>query len=70
MSRPDDDFGDAGGATAPGGPGLEVPDEDRAEQAVPANPADEQEQVRRGDEVDEYDAVEQARIVDLDDDYR
>jgi hypothetical protein len=49
---------------------LETPPEDALEQAVPQNPADQPDEVRTGDEVNEYDAVEQARTVDLDDDYR
>jgi hypothetical protein len=48
----------------------EAPDADAVEQATPANPADEPEEVRRGLEVDEWDALEQARVVDLDEDYR
>ena len=56
---------------------LEAPDADAAEQATPAQPAEEAAappQVHRGldfeREVNEYDAVEQARIVPLDDDDR
>lgn len=52
----------------------EAPTEDAAEQAVTANPADEEgwepPAVPLGIEVDEADAQEQARTVDLDDDYR
>jgi hypothetical protein len=49
----------------------EAPDEDLVEQATPANPAEQPVTVHRGLEVSEYDAVEQARVVDLDgDDYR
>jgi hypothetical protein len=49
---------------------LEAPAADAVEQATPANPAEEPVPVHRGFEVNEYDAVEQARVVDLDDDYR
>ena len=49
---------------------LEAPDADAVEQATPANPADDPAEVHRGLEVNEYDAVEQARVVELDDDYR
>ncbi len=49
---------------------LEAPPEDALEQATPANPADRPSEVRRGLEVDEWDAIEQARVVDLDEDYR
>ncbi len=51
---------------------LEASPEDAAEQAMPANPADGPQTVMRSRpfEVNEYDAVEQDRIVELDDDYR
>jgi hypothetical protein len=49
---------------------LETPPEDALEQAIPQNPADQRDEVRAGDEVSEYDAVEQSRTVELDDDYR
>jgi hypothetical protein len=48
----------------------EAPAADAVEQAMPANPADAAAEVHRGLEVSEYDAVEQAHIIDLDDDYR
>ncbi len=69
--RPDEDFGST--ADEDSGPeehDLEAPDGDAAEQDTPSNPAEGPERVHRGDEVDEYDAVEQSRVVDLDDDYR
>ncbi len=49
---------------------VEAPPEDAAEQATPADPTLQPVEVHRGLEVSEYDAVEQARVVDLDDDYR
>ena len=49
---------------------LEAPPEDALEQAIPQNPADQPDEVHTGDEVNEYDALEQSRTVDLDDDYR
>jgi hypothetical protein len=49
---------------------LETPPEDALEQAVPQNPADQADEVHTGDDVNEYDALEQSRTVDLDDDYR
>lgn len=49
---------------------LEAPAADAVEQATPANPVDAETEVHRGLEVGEWDAVEQARVVDLDDDYR
>jgi len=48
----------------------EAPTADAVEQAILANPVDEDGEVHRGLEVGEYDAVEQAHVVDLDDDYR
>ena len=50
---------------------IEAPAADAAEQAMPANPADEPGPTRGATfEVNEYDALEQGRVVDLDDDYR
>jgi hypothetical protein len=50
---------------------LETPPEDAAEQATPADPGErEDEPVRILYEVSEWDAVEQSRVVDLEDDYR
>jgi hypothetical protein len=49
---------------------VEAPAEDAIEQAAPADPAADPVEVHRGLEVGEWDAVEQARVVDLDDDYR
>jgi hypothetical protein len=54
---------------------LETPAEDAAEQSIIADPVeaatdgDYTEEVHRGLEVDEWDATEQARTVDLEDDY-
>lgn len=48
----------------------EVPTPDAVEQATVANPADAEAEVHRGPEVNEWDALEQGRVVDLDDDYR
>jgi hypothetical protein len=48
----------------------EAPQEDAMEQATVVDPADLEPEVRRGLEVDEWDALEQARIVGLDDEYR
>jgi hypothetical protein len=49
---------------------LETPPEDALQQAIPQNPADQPDEVHRTDEVSEWDAIEQGRTVDLDDDYR
>jgi hypothetical protein len=48
----------------------ETPQEDAVEQATVVDPADRDPEVRRGLEVDEWDSLEQARVVDLDDEYR
>nr|MDT0661846.1 hypothetical protein [Micromonospora sp. DSM 115978] len=49
----------------------EAPADDVVEQATPTEPVGEDQQVHRGLEVDEWDAIEQARIVGPeDDDYR
>lgn len=69
MSVPDEDLA-PGHHLGPEERDPEAPEVDAFEQATPANPTDEPVEVHRGLEVDEYDAVEQARIVDLDDDYR
>jgi hypothetical protein len=50
---------------------IEAPEADAVEQATPADPATEApSEVARGLEVGEYDAWEQAQVVELDDDYR
>jgi hypothetical protein len=50
---------------------LEAPTADAAEQATPAYPADQSQPPREiGFETPEYDALEQERVVELDDDYR
>lgn len=47
---------------------LEAPPEDAVEQATLVDPAQERTGVHRGFEVDEWDAMEQARVVAIDDD--
>jgi len=49
---------------------IEAPEADAVEQATVADPAQAPVDVRPGAEVSEYDALEQARVVDLDDEYR
>ncbi|HEY2670266.1 MAG TPA: hypothetical protein VGJ07_07800 [Rugosimonospora sp.] len=53
---------------------LEAPAEDAFEQSMPASPAGERDEgpvnVDRDIEVNEWDAIEQAQVVDFDDDYR
>lgn len=48
---------------------IEAPDADAVEQATPVDPVEGRDEVHRGFEVDEWDAVEQARTVPLDDEY-
>jgi hypothetical protein len=69
MTTPDEDLA-PGPHLDPEDRDIEAPPEDAVEQATPANPAEEPVQIQRGLEVNEYDAVEQARVVDLDEDYR
>jgi hypothetical protein len=50
---------------------VEAPVDDAYEQNIPTEPADvANDEVHRGLEVNEYDAVEQAHSVPLDDEYR
>lgn len=71
MARPEEEFVGSEAGLQPEVRDIETPATDAVEQATPANPAENQvEEVHRGLEVDEWDAVEQARVVDLDEDYR
>jgi hypothetical protein len=49
---------------------IEAPEADAVEQATPVDPSAAPVDVRPGLEVNEYDAIEQSRVVELDDDYR
>jgi hypothetical protein len=49
---------------------IEAPEADAVEQATLIDPAAAPIEVPRGLEVNEYDALEQARVVEMDDDYR
>ncbi|HZN71921.1 MAG TPA: hypothetical protein VFC00_09615 [Micromonosporaceae bacterium] len=69
MTEPDEEF-TSEDPLDPDERDIEAPDEDAVEQATPANPADAPVEIHRGLEVDEWDALEQSRVVDLDDDYR
>jgi hypothetical protein len=69
MIQPDEDL-IPGDHLGPEERDPEAPAADAVEQATPANPAEDVAEVHRGLEVSEYDAVEQAHIVDLDEDYR
>jgi hypothetical protein len=67
MAGTDEEFPAARGADR----SVETPDADAAEQATPVDPAEQPDEVHRGIEADEYDAVEQSQVVvDLDEDYR
>ncbi|MDQ7910331.1 hypothetical protein RB614_38140 [Phytohabitans sp. ZYX-F-186] len=69
MAQPDEDFA-PDDHLAPDERDPEAPAEDAVEQATVADPADTEPEVHRGLEVDEWDALEQARVVGPDDDYR
>ena len=69
MTRPDEDLSPSA-HLGPEDRDPEAPEVDAVEQATPANPADAEPEVHRGLEVGEWDAVEQAQVVVLDDDYR
>jgi len=69
MADPDEDFAQED-HLAPEVRDPEAPQEDAVEQATTLDPADREPEVHRGLEVDEWDALEQARVVDLDDEYR
>ena len=49
---------------------IEAPPADAQEQATPADPAQERPAPHVPFEADEWDAIEQSRVVELDDDYR
>ena len=66
MTEPDDrDYG-----TEPTELGLEAPEADTAEQGVPADPALHPDEIHRGLDVDEADALDQSRGVGADDEER
>jgi hypothetical protein len=66
MTEPDElDYG-----AGPTELGLEAPEADTAEQGVPADPALSPDEVHRGLEVDEADALDQSRVVGPDDEER
>jgi hypothetical protein len=69
MANPDEDFAPED-HLAPEERNPEASPEDAVEQATVADPSDSEPEVRRGLEVDEWDALEQARVVELDDEYR
>lgn len=74
MTRPDEELSEAHHLDSdldPAERDLEAPPADVAEQAAPITPEGPTREVRRGWQVDEWDALEQSLEVDLDDeDYR
>jgi len=71
MTQPDEELLALDDRLDPETRDIEAPAADAAEQAMPANPADNPSTTRSvAFEANEYDALEQGRIVDLDDDYR
>ncbi|MBO4207038.1 hypothetical protein [Micromonospora echinofusca] len=69
MGQPDEDFA-PGDHLSPDERDPEAPAHDAVEQAMVADPAEEEPVPHRGLEVDDWDAMEQARVVGPDDDYR
>jgi len=69
MGQPEEDFA-PGDHLTPDERDPEAPPDDVVEQATAADPAEEEPDVQRGLEVNEWDALEQARIVGPEDDYR
>ncbi|MEV1288379.1 hypothetical protein [Micromonospora sp. NPDC049679] len=70
MTRPDEEDRTPDDHLTPDERDPEASPPDAVEQATVANPADRDADVQRGMEVNDWDAVEQARVVDLDEDYR
>jgi hypothetical protein len=69
----DPEFSDRGASLDPAERDIEAPDADALEQQMPADPheaaAVQPPQRSSNPEVSEWDALEQAQVVDLDDDY-
>ncbi|MFB9234808.1 hypothetical protein ACFFWC_04545 [Plantactinospora siamensis] len=68
MTQPDEDFA-PGDHLTPEERDPEAPEDDAVEQATVADPSAEPDVPHRGLEVDDWDAMEQARVVGPDDDY-
>jgi hypothetical protein len=67
--QPEEDFAPSE-HLAPDERDPEAPPVDAMEQSIVADPARDEPDVHRGLEVGDWDAMEQARVVDLDEDYR
>jgi hypothetical protein len=66
----DPEFSDRGASLDPAERDIEAPDADAFEQSISADPFEEPPpEPSRGLEVNEWDALEQSHVVDLDDDY-
>jgi hypothetical protein len=73
MTDPDPELADGGVGLDPDDRDIEAPDADALDQRIPADPALAARQLppepSRSLEVNDWDAIEQAHVVDLDDDY-
>jgi hypothetical protein len=69
MTQPDEDFLIVDDHLDPAERDIEAPPEDAFEQATPANPADAPVEPRVPFEADEADALDQAAVVPLDEDW-
>lgn len=69
MTSPEEEFTPDEGYLEPNTRDPEAPTADAAEQAIPARPADTRVEPKTAFEAADYDALEQSRVVDLDDDY-
>jgi hypothetical protein len=69
----DPEIADQGTLLDPDEKDIEAPDADALDQRIPADPKEAAQQLppepSRSLEVNDWDALEQARVVDLDDDY-
>jgi hypothetical protein len=70
MAEPEEQLTDPGRRLEPEERDPETTPADLVEQVTPANPAEQVEEAHQGLEVGEWDALEQSRVVELDDDYR
>jgi hypothetical protein len=68
--EPDEQLIDPDARLEPDERDPEAPDADIVEQATPVDPAELPAEMHRGLEVGEWDAIEQSRVVEIDDDYR
>lgn len=69
MTSPEEEFTLLDDRLDPEERDIEAPTADAAEQAIPARPAETVLEPRTAFEADDYDALEQSLVVDLDDDY-